>query len=313
MFKESMGNDLYNQFNVKPKNGWDITEGWKSLQNDTPICSYVKNITYRPFDNRYIFYQDELVWRTVHKVMDHMNELDNIALLTARSNKSGAATHFFVTDSMAEYKCGERTTNSIMFPLYIKGTEFTSNTVNYSRAEISKFEEFTSLKFNAQEENEGCDEFNEYDLFSYIYAYLYSNNFRKKYESFLCRDFPVVPYPNSKEMFWKLSELGCELINAHIFKTSFSENIEFIGNNTSIEKIEFVDDKVYINDTSYFSIVSSKEWSITIGGYNPCQRWLKERKGRKMTPDDVEWYKKMVGAIRKTNEVVELIDKIVLL
>ncbi|MFW6173881.1 MAG: type ISP restriction/modification enzyme, partial [Elusimicrobiota bacterium] len=115
-FKNSIGysdDRLHHTFKIRRKKGWDIRKAWNMLQeiSDSELKEYVLPILYRPFDVRWIFYHDAVVWRTVKRVMLHMLK-ENIGLISARSNKSDSMDHFFVTDKIMETKCGERTTQS---------------------------------------------------------------------------------------------------------------------------------------------------------------------------------------------------------
>ena len=275
----------------------------------------VKGITYRPFDNRYVYYTGQsrgfLGW-PVHAVMQHMINTDNIALVTARSNKKGDSTHFFVSDRLVEYKCGERTTNSSVFPLYLMSdTDFHPH-VNFSKEIINSFESKTGLTFSEEvikEDNKG--NFGALDLFAYIYAILYSKTDRDEYKEFINRDFPIIPYP-SKEMFWKLSSLGKKLIDLHLMKASIQNTkVQFVGDNTMVEKTSFTGEKVFINKNSYFEGVDSTAWEFTIGGYQPLQKWLKDRKKTVLSKTDLNSYMKIVDVIKETQLIMNKIDQTV--
>jgi predicted helicase len=112
-------NLLHQKFNVKKKLGWSILNGYDNIKNETDLKKFIKPISYRPFDNRYIFYETKLVWRTVEKVMQNFLAGENLGLITARSNKSDTCDHFYITKNISETKCGERTTQSAVFPLYL--------------------------------------------------------------------------------------------------------------------------------------------------------------------------------------------------
>lgn len=152
------------------------------------------------------------------------------------------------------------------------------------------------------------------DIFDYVYTYLHSPNYRKKYSEFLKSDFPRVPYPQNKESFWKAVELGSELRNIHLFKsavlkgliTTFPES----GSDT-VEKISYKNNRVYINDTQYWEGVSKAVWEFYIGGYQPAQKYLKDRKGKKLTSSEFENYEKMIVALSETIKIMEEIDKVI--
>ena len=296
--------DLYKMFNVKEKQGWDIRAGWCNLQNDTPTESYIKSISYRPFDTRYIFYEDKLVWRTVRKVMMNFVMGENIGLVTARSNKSDTCDHFFITANMMETKCGERTTQSAVFPLYKYDSEYGKRMVNIKETVAIKLLKSIGIRYT--------DDM-ALQLFDYIYAVLYSPKYREKYKEFLKIDFPRVPYPTDKETFWKLVEIGSKLRECHLMHTEFdTEPYSFIGEGTNeVVKPEYKNGRVYISKTQYFDNVPQAQWEQYIGGYQPLQKWLKDRKKMTLSPEDIEHYKKIIAALKLTEELMAQIDEIV--
>lgn len=270
----------------------------------------VKAIMYRPFDKRYTYYTGNsrgfMGW-PVHAVMQHMINTDNIALVTARSNKAGNSTHFFVSKELVEYKCGERTTNSSVFPLYNMGDGAFERKANFNPAAIKQFEEKTRLEFSESKDKD--NQFDALDLFAYIYAVLYSQRYRDMYKEFLNRDFPVVPYPQKVDLFWKLSKLGRILIDYHLSAKMEKEEYTFTGENHCVEKVSYKEGKVYINKTSYFSDVPKAVWEFIVGGYQPCHRWLRDRKGRKLTKAEVEMYFGIISTISHTITTMTQIDR----
>lgn len=302
--KMPQGTDLYKMFNVNKKQGWDINAGWRNLQNDIPIENYIKKISYRPFDIRYIFYEDKLVWRTVRKVMMNFVMGDNIGLVTARSNKSDTCDHFYITANMMETKCGERTTQSAVFPLYKYDLDYGTRTVNIKEELAKCF--FTPVGIMYTDDM-------ALQLFDYIYAVLHSPQYRKKYEEFLKIDFPRVPYPTDQEIFWKLVEIGGKLRECHLMQTEFdTAAYSFVGDGTNeVVKPEYKNGRVYISKTQYFDNVPQAQWEQYIGGYQPLQKWLKDRKKTALSAEDIEHYKKIIAALRLTEELMAEIDQVV--
>ena len=152
------------------------------------------------------------------------------------------------------------------------------------------------------------------DIFDYIYAVLHSPTYREKYKEFLKIDFPRIPYPSDKSTFRKLVKLGQELRLLHLFEslklnkliTSYSES-----GSDAVEKIEYKDGNVYINSSQYFGNVPEVAWNFWIGGYQPAQKWLKDRKGRTLTNEDIEHYQKMIVALIETDRLMKEIDQLI--
>ena len=151
------------------------------------------------------------------------------------------------------------------------------------------------------------------NIFDYIYATLHSPNYREKYKEFLKIDFPRVPYPKDKQSFKKFVSLGTELRELHLlespkvnkFITTYPESGDDI-----VEKVRYENGKTFINTKQYFGKVPDIAWNFYIGGYQPAQKWLKDRKGRNLTNEDIEHYQKMIVALTETDRIMKEIDKI---
>lgn len=122
-----------------------------------------------------------------------------------------------------------------------------------------------------------------------------------------------LPYPKDAEMFWSLSEMGRELRQIHLLESPRIEQFitKFpVSGSHEVIKPEFKDGNVYINQTEYFEDVPEIAWNFYIGGYQPAQKWLKERKGRTLTFDDIQHYQKIIVALVATDRLMQEIDKI---
>lgn len=302
-FKQSEPNadNLHKEFNVKKKTGWDILSGWKNIQSIS-VESLIQPISYRPFDNRYIIYEDKIVWRTVKNVMHNFTDGNNLGFISARSNKSSTCDHFYITKNIVETKCGERTTQSSTFPLYV----YPNNAAKVPNLDKEIWNKLNDIVGETTPEN----------ILDYIYAVLHSPKYRSTYKEFLKTDFPRVPYPKSKEEFWNLVPFGTKLRELHLLEAqelqSFNLGITFVGEgNEEVVKPKWGDEnRVYINGTQYFDGISKEVFNFYVGGYQPAQRWLKDRKGRTLTAEDIIHYKKMCVAMSKTIEIMKEIDSI---
>jgi predicted helicase len=174
------------------------------------------------------------------------------------------------------------------------------------------------------------------DILDYIYAVLHSPSYREKYKEFLKIDFPRVPYPHHyagtgrdlsvqnddrdlsvqqeiQEKFWKLVKLGREIREIHLLESATVEKYITqypIDGDNVVGKIKFQDKKVYINDTQYFDNVPEVAWNFYIGGYQPAQKWLKDRKDRKLEFDDILHYQKIIVALTETDRLMKEVDKL---
>lgn len=162
------------------------------------------------------------------------------------------------------------------------------------------------------------------DILDYIYAVLHSPAYREKYKEFLKIDFPRVPYPKDADTFWKLVEIGKEIREIHLlespkveeFITSYPENGDNIIT-TSIGKKDWkiTDEekqtgRIMLNDKQYFDGIPVIAWKFYIGGYQPAQKWLKDRKGRELSFENIMHYQKIIVALTETARLMKLVDEV---
>ncbi len=257
----------------------------------------IKQICYRPFDQRYIYYDTEIVVRHRKEQIKHSFQ-QNIALLSGRQSKSEQANHFFISNVVSEMKTAESTTGSYHFPLYLYSDDG-SRIPNLKKEIVKEIENIVGI-------------ISPEDIFDYIYAVLHSPSYREKYKEFLKIDFPRVPYPKDAKSFKKLVALGTELRLLHLLESpkvnKFITTYPVNGSDT-VEKLVYKENKVYINKDQYFGNIPESAWNFYIGGYQPAQKWLKDRKGRTLTNADIEHYQKIIVALAETERIMKQIDK----
>jgi predicted helicase len=160
------------------------------------------------------------------------------------------------------------------------------------------------------------------DLLDYIYAVLHSPTYREKYKEFLKIDFPRVPYPESLSRFETLTKLGGELRQIHLLEspvvekyiTQYPEDGDNVVGKPTFVKVQNFDKAnigdVYINETQYFANVPEVAWNFYIGGYQPAQKWLKDRKERELSYEDILHYQKIIVALSETSRIMKEIKQI---
>jgi len=326
---------LHTKFNVKKKKGWNILNGYDNIKNETDLTRYIEPISYRPFDNRYIFYEDKLVWRTVKKVMQHFLKGSNIGLNWIRPMSSQYNFSIFISNNITDQcSAGNKSAGagiSYLAPLYLYSDINSQQTLiskqnripNLTPQIIKNIADKLGFTFtNEKEQTENT--FAPIDILDYIYAVLHSPTYREKYKEFLKIDFPRVPYPKDQQTFWQLVKLGGELRQIHLLESPTVE--QYIttypqdGDNTINRRITKKDFEIHennpetgrvrINDTQYFDNVPKIAWEFYIGGYQPAQKWLKDRKGRTLTFEDILHYQKIIVALFETDRIMTQIDKI---
>jgi predicted helicase len=154
------------------------------------------------------------------------------------------------------------------------------------------------------------------DIFQYAYAVFHSPTYRTRYAEFLKLDFPRLPLTSNRDLFFSLASLGGELAGLHLMESPTLNDIitEFPEKGTdAVEKVQYTDKdkRVWINPTQYFAGVSSAVWNFHIGGYQVCEKWLKDRKGRTLTYEDIQHYQKIVVALNETIRLMAEIDQVI--
>lgn len=268
------------------------------------------------------------------EVMKHLIKGENIGLALCKQFKTGDQyVHLFIAKQIIESSYVSNRTSEITYilPIYLyfdkdEQQALVKNKEIYPNLDpetVKKISESVNLTFTPEKE-ETKDTFAPIDILDYIYAVLHSPAYREKYKEFLKIDFPRVPYPKDEKTFCQLVKIGGELRTIHLLEnpiveqyiTSYPED----GDNSvtrNITKKDFeISDKqkktgrVWINDNQYFDEVPITVWEFYIGGYQPAQKWLKDRKGRELNFDDILHYQKIIAALNQTDILMKKIDKI---
>ena len=323
--------ELRNKYNL-PQDGrdWTIAGAKEDLTKNNPK---IVNIAYRPFDTRKTFFTGKskgFVAYPRNKIMQCMLADNNLGLIFERivPAKKPRFNDIFVIQTIQDiHTIGS---NSYIAPLYLyngnNSIDKEKRKANLNQEIVREIEKKLGLKFIADHElpeSQKSGNFSPLDLLDYIYAVLHSPSYREKYQEFLKIDFPRVSYPEDKEKFKKLVKLGSQLRETHLLQgKNFGGRQNFITNydiqeNNLVEKIYFALDensselgRVYINKTQYFGKVPKVAWDFFIGGYQPAQKWLKDRKDRTLSSDDIEQYQKIILALKTTSDIMPQIDSV---
>lgn len=303
---------------------WQVNFARKDLQNHYPNKGRFIKISYRPFEYKWTYYTGKSKGFHCYprvEVMQHFLNGENVGLVTARSNKSESCDHFFISKNIMEAKCGERTTQSAIFPLYFypitNGQQSVEQPIeiripNLNKEIVNQISGNLGLKF-INEKEQTKNSFAPIDILDYIYAVLHSPSYREKYKEFLKIDFPRVPYPTNINTFWQLVKLGAELRQMHLLEGETSNKYITtypVSGNNEIIKPSYTNGKVFINETQYFDKVSQIAWEFYIAGYQPAQKWLKDRQGRILEFEDILHYQKIIVALTETDRLMKEIDTI---
>jgi Type ISP C-terminal specificity domain len=174
---------------------------------------------------------------------------------------------------------------------------------------ISLHPSITSLT----KDKEGVSHFTPTDLLDYIYAVLHTPQYRSKYKEFLKIDFPRIPFDVNQDTFWQLVEIGGQIRRLHLMESldSKSSVVAYpIGGENLVTKIDYKNNQVWINETQYFDNVDNVAWQFCIGGYQPAQKWLKDRKGNSLNYEDIAHYQKLIGSLNQTDVLMNQLQSI---
>lgn len=307
-------------------------------------------VSYKPFDIRYSLYTGNsggLYARPVNEVMQHLFLKENYALVVSRQCVSNWR-YIFISNLIGDFNLtgtAGRFGSGYFMPLYLynqdsltqskllnsdsKYQETPVRTPNLDPEIVADIAKGIGLTFtNEKEEIAGT--FAPIDILDYIYAVLHSPTYRETYKEFLKIDFPRVPYPNDADTFWQLVALGGELRQIHLLESpKLAAQTKALGigypvggdnavtrkmTKTSVgfepDEVDSSIGKVWLNDTQYFTNVPLIAWEFYIGGYQPAQKWLKDRQGRTLDMSDVRHYMNIIAALSLTNELMQQIDDI---
>jgi predicted helicase len=317
--------DLKERFALSENYQWRVHDARIVAKNVGLDKIPILRCCYRPFDERYIAYHQAVVWRPRASVTTHLELPGNLSLITARSNKASVSDHFYCSRVMSEAKCGEYSTQSCFFPLYLKADEDTllesEAHPNFAPGFLKAFSATLNLP---QKGTHGLPAgLTPEDIFHYAYAVFHSPGYRSRYVEFLKIDFPRLPLTGNLELFRALSRLGGELVALHLLESPALENprTQFVGPSREVVKAGWVDGTVWIDaggkksetrpGTSGFRGVPEAVWNFHIGGYQVCEKWLKDRKGRMLTDDDIAHYHKIVISLDETIRLMSEIDEVI--
>jgi predicted helicase len=302
---------------------------WKIIfaKNDLAINNgNITDIAYRPFDIRKTYYTGKSKGFMAYPrngVMQHFIKGQNLGFVINKPAQGGSNdfNSLFISKTITDQSIFSAMKNSPhICPLYLypnsNGQQDVFETIervpNFNMEIVNQIATGLGLTFTNEKE-ETPNTFAPIDLLDYIYAVLHSPTYREKYKEFLKIDFPRVPAPLDHETFWKLVKLGGELRQIHLLESPIVEKYitgyPVDGDNVET-KPTYKNGHVYINDTQYFSNVPEVAWNFYIGGYQPAQKWLKDRKDRELSYEDILHYQKIIVALTETDRLMKEIDLI---
>lgn len=322
---------------------WTVEGAQRDVRTSGPTRSLVAPVLYRPFDQRFTYYTGQsrgFIGQPQPKVMRQFLRGPNLGLSVGRQGQAASTEEWSVvccSKFFTDFNLFRRGGNSLN-PLYTyqgddeqrQLSSITRRTPNLSPFYLKSLA--SALGIRQSGEYGLPSGLNAEDIFHYIYAVLHSLGYRSRYADCLKIDFPRLPLTSSLELFRSLSQLGGELTALHLLESPKLDQpiTEFIGSNTQVSKVIYTPDNggtVWIDGkgtakkpqvgTSGFASVPEEVWNFHIGGYQVCQKWLKDRgpkkgkPGRTLTAEDIAHYHKIVISLTETIRLMAEIDKVI--
>lgn len=286
------------EFTVSDSDQWTLAD-MRALVERVGAREGVAAILYRPFDTRFIWYHREAIERGDARwpVMRHVVG-GELSLLSSRQSTDAGFTAAFVARGLVEMKAAERSRGSYVFPLRLAPGAAPAGRSPNIRTELV-------LPGDGASDADAA--------FAYVYAILHSPTYRAKYAAVLRIEPPRIPPIRNARLLGRLVALGRELVGLHLMESVPSPRnaAKYEGaRDPQVERVIFSDCAIWIDKarTSGFRGVPEEVWTFQVGGYPVCEKWLKDRRGRPLTRDDIEHYQKILVALSETIRVMREID-----
>ena len=340
--------EVKERLGLKENYAWRVAAARRELRTTTKrkrLEDFVTKILYRPFDERFIFWHPSVVWRPRTKAMPHMLAGENVALIFMRQVAMGDEyTHFgasrYPVDNRAFYSNkgimsfgplylypGVGKADGSLFSRWPKGKG--GRTPNLDLGFVEQLAAATELRFVSDGRGDLGKTFGPEDVVAYIYAVFHSPGYRERYEALLKLDFPRVPLPESVDLFRRLAEAGHDLLALHLLESpKLGKPITSCAGprNPEVGRVGWSDGTVWLDagktsareghratkpGTIGFQGVPEEVWDFHIGGYQVCHKWLKDRKGRTLSDEDVAHYQKIVVTLNETIRIMAEVDEVI--
>ncbi|CAI2719369.1 type ISP restriction/modification enzyme [Nitrospina watsonii] len=351
--------EIAENYKVCSTNQWNYDTA-KSFVLKNDITNLISLVNFRPFDYRYTIFKKEIVTILKHEVQSNFIFANNIGLVISRAVNDLEFAHVFCAAKPTDkiFISSKTSTNAYIFPLYLAPRKKVEEiTPNLNDKSINILGEQIQLSYQGEVNNSQFDldflhkgstprqiqmglpkpdvgrgdlflNFGPRDVFDYIYSVLFSPSYRSRYAELLKTDFPRIPLPDSVGLFREMVKLGRRLVAFHLLDAREVNELaqpetRFIGKNEPrVEKgyPQYKNGKVIINPSCHFEDVTPEVYNFYIGGYQPCQKWLKDRAGkggknphpgRVLSEDDILHYRRITIAIRETIRLMREIDEVI--
>ena len=317
---------LRERYRIRDTRYWTLASARQHIRSDG-VAELVERCLYRAFDWRFLYYNRHIIERGDSRwpVMQHMLR-PNKALLALRRIREEDYRHFLVANCVVNKDAVSIRDNCVVFPLYsyaqgqdsvstLFGAQEAPRDPNLTAEFVGRVSSTLVLDFIPDGKGDLESTFGPEDIFHYAYAIFHSPTYRERYAEFLKIDFPRLPLTSDLGLFRALAKRGEELVALHLMESPTVDHLittfPITGSN-EVEKVRYAEPgRVFINKTQYFEGVEREVWGFHIGGYQVLHKWLKDRKGRTLSYDDVTHYGKIVVALKETMRLMGEIDEVI--
>ena len=286
------------KWGISEKTTWEYDRAMQTTFTPDKLQEY----EYRPFDVRFVFYDHKFLSRSHRKIMDQFYQRDNIGLSSGRFGFRA-----FITRKISDehFTGGE----SYVFPLWRDDQQTESVWGGSAPRRDNLTTEFKELIYGLYGVRIPPEQ-----LFGYVYGLMHSLSYRSTYATQFSVGFPRIPLARSVELFSAIASIGMDLVDIHSLqaKRLKDSGVAFFGGHLiKPEKVVWEDDVVWLDKarTSGFSGVKKPVWDFRVGDYQVCAKWLKDRRARGLTAEDIEHYVNITAALSETIRQMELIDE----
>ena len=321
--------------------GWKLPAARRRVREDHQWDERYAPVLYRPFDIREMYYVPWMVDWPRTEAMPHMLGRPNVGFVTTRQTKDRWGT--LATSTVIAHKsCSAYDINSL-FPLYLypgvgnaDGSLFSrwakgkdGRTPNLESGFVDQLVATTELRFLSDGRGNLRETLGPEDILAWIYAVFHSPEYRARYEAHLKLDFPRVPLPGGTNLFRQLTSAGHDLLSFHLLESPALDDTitDYAGpKNPDVGQAGWSDGTVWLDAARTnarrgyratkpgrfgFHGVPEEVWDFHIGGYQVCYKWLKDRKGRRLSDDDVAHYQRIVVALNETVRIMAEIEEVI--
>ena len=309
---------------------WKVDLAQKDLQTSGPSKDNIVPILYRPFDIRFTYYTGRsrgFQCMPRGEVMQNMITRKNIGLIASKQTRDHwnvyASSHIIGHKAVAAYDINS------MFPLYIYPDDAPRDSLfdgacnsdhcvtNLAAAFITDFTARLGMSFISDGKGDRIETIGPEDVFDYMYAVFHSPAYRERYAEFLKIDFPRLPLTSDAGLFRSLCDIGENLVALHLMEKETLRITTFlVSGHNAVETVRYSapgegaeKGRAWINKTQYFEGVPPEVWAFQVGGYQVCQKWLKDRKGRLLTYDEITHYQRIVAVLAETIHLMAAVDE----